>query len=371
MRSPTNLITHKKFHVANRSKQPAIVLIFPITRVSPENRSRWKKIVSIANSSSLANLVVIDKTEKEEATQFFSRPKLLGRTDLYILRRPPNEPIYNSQAFITVEKGLWVIQVHDDDLWDGLLELPRDAAGLQLFSTKFKFHNRKEQSQISWLNSPPSRINFTLLPYEIWNRFTQYIDAQGGHVAGSVDSTLNLVSRMLCTSRHITEFTYEYDNRHWEYRRQATKNLQTLARQDGWGVLSGVDVALLNRKLDGLSAIIFFAPLSQTVDVKKEIDIFMRNSAISYKRYCLIKAKNLIYRAILQCIGLLKVFQKSERILNIVESQVVLTSALIRIRNDSNIANIVACLINLREHVDSPALRKRIDFWLANLNHVA
>ena len=370
MKFSTQLITQGKLHVENTSNQPQIVLIFPITRVSPENTSRWVQLLSIANDSLLSSLVIIDKTKLGEATQFFSTPNLLKNTNIFILRRPPTEPIYNSQAFITIDKGMWIIQLHDDDQWNGVLKLPKDALGLELFSTNFMLMNSKEQGHASWLNSPPSRINFTVLPSEVWNRFTKFIDSQDGHVAGSMDSTLNLVSRIFCTQRHLPDFEYTYDDRHWASRRHATKNLKALARQDGWGNFSGVDIALLNRTLDGISAINFFAPLSLRVNLEAELCNYKESMTISLKRYLLIKAKFMFYDNLFRLLRLFSIFFGSKRLkvyLDFIDAQRVINRVLIGVGTDLKASNLNENLKILRKHVESPFLKKRIDFWIENL----
>jgi hypothetical protein len=114
---------------------------------------------------------------------------------------------------------------------------------------------------LNWDSSPPARINFTALPAVVWNRFTLFIRHQGGHAAGSVDSTLNLMSRLICDFAIMETFHYSYDNRHWENQKKAKGNLEKLALEDGWENLASEEIQLLNRRLDAFSALIFFQDL--------------------------------------------------------------------------------------------------------------
>lgn len=246
-------------HIETSQESLAAVVLFPITRVTPKSMENWHNIIRVAKDSGTPALIVLDKTPNGEATSFFETCHSLESTDIYIIRRPSNEAIYDSQGFVTISKGMWIIQLHDDDEWKGSLRLPQDASELEMFSTEFLFQDSARS--LKWEKSPPARVNFTILPSQIWNRFSEFIGAQGGHVAGSVDSTLDLVSRIICTRRHISNFTYIFNNRHWKQRRKAVKNLEILARQDGWAFLSCVDVQLINRAIDGITSIEFFLDL--------------------------------------------------------------------------------------------------------------
>ena len=59
----------------------------------------------------------------------------------------------------------------------------------------------------------------------------------------------------------MKSFHYVYDNRHWENKRGASKNLSVLALQDGWSEFASPDIQILNRNIDYLAALIFFQDL--------------------------------------------------------------------------------------------------------------
>ena len=352
--------------VKNIIAMPKIVVLLPVTRTGPKNRMNWEKILSIIDNSEVAALIVIDKTPMEEATKFFSNSFSFEDTDLYILRRPPQEAIYDSQGYISIDSQLWILQLHDDDCWDGVLAIPKNAKGFQLFTTEFSVRNVKKRSIINWQESPPARINFTLLPSEIWNRFTKYIKSQGGHVAGSSDSTLDLVSRLTCQQTHIGTFTYSYDNRHWRTRISASKNLKTLARQDGWNDLSGIDISILNRTLDGISAINYFEDLTKPGAVDCARKVYQAKLKVSNRRLILLKLRLFSFRLIISILKRLATCRGNfglARLSNRLHTYIYLDDLILRIGSLSSREELVRNIVVLRESKQFPLLSERFKFW--------
>lgn len=247
--------------VRNTTAKKSLVVLLPVTRVGKKNIQNWENILQVIARSEIIALVVLDKTPSAEASDFFSNHENLPNFDIYLVRRTPGEAIYDSQSVVTIDRNLWILQLHDDDEWGGVLTLPKEPKELELFSPNFTLAGKHENKILGWEHSPPARINFTALPSAVWNRFTLFIRAQGGHAAGSVDSTLNLISRLICEYQVMETFDYKYNNRHWENQKQARGNLEKLAREDGWGKLSSEEIQLLNRRIDALSAFIFFHDL--------------------------------------------------------------------------------------------------------------
>ena len=58
------------------------------------------------------------------------------------------------------------------------------------------------------------------------------------------------MSRLICEYSGLDEFTYTYDNRHWESQRRAKRNLEKLALEDGWEFLASEEIQLLNRRIE-------------------------------------------------------------------------------------------------------------------------
>ena len=355
-----------KVHIKNPSDRLGVVVLLPITRTSSKARANWKKILEILESSGVSSLVILDKTPNKEATYFFNESFKFDFINLYIVRRPPTEPIYDSQACISIDSRLWILQLHDDDEWNGSLVIPEDASEFDLFSTNFYFENRLDGKTIGWDESPPARINFTLVPNTVWNRFTEFIRAQGGHAAGSVDSTLNLVSRLICEHRQISTFNYYYDNRHWKNRRKASKNLTVLAEQDGWARLASVEIQLLNRNIDNLAALSFFRDLVPEKELALATSNLLLNFKPSVKRRILANTKN-------SCVNLLnallRILQFLYRTPILIDAQNEVNSFLHlyrTIRKSWLIENNGDIIKMVKEWKDSgqyPILVKRFKFW--------
>jgi hypothetical protein len=351
-------------HVETSQKNLAVVVLLPVTRVTAKARANWEKILKILEDSRTPALVVLDKTPNEEASRFFEKHDTLSFTDIYLIRRPPNEPIYDSQKFIRISKRLWIVQLHDDDDWGGALNIPQNATELELFSTEFFFDDNTQN--LDWTNSPPARINFTILPSIVWNRFGQFIVAQGGHVAGSMDSTLDLVSRAICNRRHISQFSYVYSNRHWKKKSRASENLETLAKIDGWSFMSCADIQLMNRAIDGICALEFFSdliPLSRIDEYRLQQ---FKKLGLTPKRRILIISR---YYATL----LLQIFCDSmEKLLQqtfLQKRLIRLNQALLKyyfllgITKSKNREELAKFVVELRESELIPELESRFFFW--------
>lgn len=345
-------------------KNLTVVVLFPVTRVTSKARANWRGILKVLEDSNSPTLVVLDKTPNEEASRFFEKQHHLKSTDIYLIRRPPNEPIYDSQKFVQISNNLWIVQLHDDDDWGGVLHIPEDATELDLFTTEFFFDD--DTQSLDWEKSPPARINFTILPSKIWNRFGQYVFAQGGHVAGSMDSTLDFVSRAICNRRHISQFSYTYNNRHWKKRSQATDNLKVLAREDGWSFMACVDIQLMNRAIDGLTAIEFFndlIPNSRIDDYRRQQ---FQNLSLSSKRRSLILSRyyaTLVLKNFYCSIGKLSTQSYFQKRLTKLNQTCLKYQFLLSMTNSSNREELVQYISELRRTNLIPELESRFVFW--------
>ena len=209
-------------------------------------------------------------------------------------------------------------------------------------------------------------MNFTILPSQIWNRFSEFISAQGGHVAGSVDSTLDLVSRAICTRRHISSFTYVYNNRHWNQRRKATKNLEVLARQDGWSFLSCVDIQLINRAIDGITAIEFFRDLIPESKVNECRNQEFRKLSLTHRRRFLLRV--IYVTTILLKFSSYAIFRIA-KLDSIHTNTVFLSEAtfkykfLLNVTKSRNRVELRKCISELRETMLISRLTDRFVFW--------
>jgi len=249
---------NSEIFVKSESDNKKIVVLFPMTRIGASSILRWETLIETVNSSQVSNLVLIDKTENYVATEYFVRNEERITPKLVILQRPLSESIHDSQRFIRMQDGSWIIQFHDDDAWAGFLEIPDGIESNSVIKTQFKMVNGKEHLDVTDPAWPDCRSIFSLLPARLWNRFIELIHEQGGHVAGSIDSSLNLVVNLLAETHILSNFTYIYDNRHWSTRRSSAKSLTRLTREDGWRTFPTIQMSLVGRVIDGIASLIFF-----------------------------------------------------------------------------------------------------------------
>ena len=249
-----------------------MVILFPMTRGSESNLFRWEKLISTVNISKVVALVLIDKTPFHQATDYFAERELEIFADLIIFQRPRNEPTHDSQSLITLKKGLWIIQIHDDDDWEGQLEIPLGTNEKTVVRTNFLMVNKGTNTNVTDPNWPDCRSIFSLLPSIVWNRFASLICEQGGHVAGSIDSSLNIAVSLIEPKLIIPEFKYFYDNRHWESRKLSKQHLVRLTKEDGWGDFATIEMSLVSRAIDGITSLIFFGDLYSDIDFRTQIE---------------------------------------------------------------------------------------------------
>jgi hypothetical protein len=257
--------------IKNHDGGKNIVVLFPMTKGIDVNLIRWQKLISTVNSSRVAALVLIDKTPFRQATNYFVEKEKHISTDVFIIQRPSTEAIHDSQSRIRLKDNLWIIQLHDDDEWEGVLEIPIGIEKNSVIRTNFTITNGDLKENITEINRPDCRAIFSLLPGVVWNRFVDLINAQGGHVAGSIDSSLNLAVDLITPNLVSTNFRYLYDNRHWNSKKNAKKNLINLTTEDGWGEFATIEISLVARAIDGIASLIFFSDLYSNQDYSSEL----------------------------------------------------------------------------------------------------
>ena len=257
--------------VENQFMGKNVAILFPMTREKEVNLFRWEKLISTVNLSNVAALVLIDKTPFHQATDYFAQREKEILANLIIFQRPRNEPTHDSQSLIKLENGLWIIQIHDDDDWEGYLEIPPGTNENSIVRTDFSLVSSGKKTKVTDLNWPDCRSIFSLLPSIVWNRFANLISDQGGHVAGSIDSSLNIAVSLIEPKYKITEFKYFYDNRHWDSRKLSKQHLIRLTKEDGWGDFATIEMSLVSRAIDGIASLIFFSDLYSDKDFRVQI----------------------------------------------------------------------------------------------------
>lgn len=352
--------------IENQFTGKKIVVLFPMTRGKDANLFRWEKLISTVNISKVAYLVLIDKTPLHQATHYFAKREKEILANIVILQRPRNEPIHDSQSLITLESGLWIIQMHDDDDWEGYLEIPLKANDDTVVRTNFLLMNKGTVTNVTDPNWPDCRSIFSLLPSSVWNRFSRLIFEQGGHVAGSIDSSLNLVVNLIEPKLINTRFKYIYDNRHWSSRNLSKQHLIQLTKEDGWRNFATVEMSLVSRTIDGIASLTFFSDLYPDVDYGIQVEKWISSTKPNILRIYIKKIEMffLIFSLTLLKIGgdeNLATLQKS------CSDSIVYRNILISAwdaKNSEDYLKIVEVLLGLQSF---PLLQSRFYFWQREL----
>ena len=357
--------------VRNRKSTSNVVVLLPVTRVGPKYEAKWARVIDIIERSKANALIIIDKTPNGEASVFFRKNFDLSDSDLYVARRSLNEAIHDSQGFINLDKNLWILQIHDDDEWDGIPYIPESADKLDFFEVDFYIEGKDGRRKAGADDSPPARVIFSLLPALIWNRFAEFIKQEGGHVAGSVDSTLNLVTRLSCRRSQISGFTYVYDDRHWSDRKIATKHLLKLASEDGWGRFTSVEISLVNRSIDGLAALSFFGKFIPNEEAERARAEVLGTFKPSTKKRWLIVSRISLLSVALVLLRFVSIGGRVETLAPMLERVGRIHEVDKLLRHTWEIDSVQDVLTQIEEFHNSgefPLLERRFSFWKEQLS---
>jgi hypothetical protein len=341
-----------------------------MTRGIDANLIRWQKLISTVNTSNIATLVLIDKTSKHHATDYFVEQEKEISADLLIIKRPRSEPIHDSQSRIRLKEGLWIIQLHDDDDWEGVLEVPNGTNTDSVIKTDFAIVNSGMKIKIDDQNLPDCRSIFSLLPTNVWNRFVDLINAQGGHVAGSIDSSLNLAVTLIKPNLFISSFKYSYDNRHWKSKRRSKAHLKQLTQEDGWETFATVDISLVSRAIDGICSLNFFRDMYSEYDLKTHIEKWIEATKPHFLR---VFSKRVEAVLLVLCLQLLSVIpgDNCRRLKDSVNTRVLYRRILLRTWNASEAKSYISVVETLMDIDFLAKLHPRFNFWESQLKKLS
>jgi hypothetical protein len=359
--------SHEVVKIVNPSSKPGVVLVLPMTRVKENSVGNWERILQIASSSNLLALFLIDKTPLKGATSYFLNAELPKNTQVHILQRDISEDLYDSLLSIALEGNVWIMQLHDDDSWSGVIELPDNATQNEIFPVDFYISVDSRVQKIDWNDSPPARINFTLIPRKIWTKFAEYASEQGGHLAASTDYTLNLVARLTCEKREDLDFEYIYDSTNWNKRTLKRNQLTRLSKLDGWLHLSGTEVQLLNRSLDALSCLHYFKDLIPDESFNSEIAKLLSGLKLSLTRSTYLHSRRQILLLLVSICRLLRKLLGNKNVIERLEGKLIATTLVIRISRARTPKEIQFEVLEFRKLAKLPKLEKRFEFWIRNL----
>ena len=348
--------------VKSNSDDKKIVILFPMTRTGEHSIFRWESLIDTVNLSEVSNLVLIDKTKNFVATDYFIQAGERIIPNLIILQRPLSEAIHDSQKSIRIQEGSWIMQFHDDDDWNGTLEIPKGIDSNSVLRTNFTVVSGMKHIEIADLTWPDCRSIFSLLPAKLWNRFTDLIHKQGGHVAGSIDSSLNLAVNLMATDQLIPNFTYIYDNRHWSTRRSSAMSLAKLTIEDGWKTFPTIQMSLVGRAIDGIACLIFFEEFYKTEELRIKLNQWIADSKPNKLR---ILTMSIHYLNLCAVNNILKIFPKRVSAFAIERCQLSINYSRIILSawNAAEVHEYLSVIENLIFFETSPVLQVRFAFW--------
>jgi hypothetical protein len=348
----------------NLSQSPEIVLVFPVTDDNLESRIRWEKVVNTIDNSAITTLVLIDKTDSKSPSKFFQDNFAIHEKSLIILGRSKKDTLFDSLGEISLSENMWIIQLHDDDNWEGIITLPQTprANTVYIFNYFVEVGSNKRIEMFDFTN--PNRIVFSLVPAQIWNKFSRYIRDQEYHVAGAFDYILNFMAQKHSEFEHIDHFNYYWRNHNWESGKKARAHLIGLTRNDGWNTWSTPEIALFNRTMDCIVSLNYIVDeLSvDAVDseVKKFINTLRINNRKSVKVYgtIVILYVSSILRRLNEKFKAVKVSKEID-----FSSQINHHLYLLSLRNITSLAELRERTQYLQTLPELSNLKKRFEFW--------
>lgn len=302
------------YFLHNYSNSPEIVLIFPVTRDISQNSAKWRGVINFVEASKIGTLLVIDKTETGAATDFFMNTFNMPGKQLIVFPRSIRDTLFDSVGEIILDDNMWVIQLHDDDKWNGKLELPAAPNPNSVYFSDFYLESHSNGLTKIQDFTMPNRIVFSLVPTMLWNRFSKLIQAQDYHVAGSFDFTLNLMARSACKFEYQSGFEYFWKDNNWDTKKNSIAHLVKLAENDGWEEWSSPDIAIFNRSIDSLASLNYTSDLLDSGEITNLIQQTLASLKPSKKR-------RLKYRILIPILSVLTKVQRIFRLITRVNVQ--------------------------------------------------
>jgi hypothetical protein len=263
------------------------------------------------------------------------------------------------------------MQLHDDDAWDGSIALPDMVDPQAAYYSQFYVKHQKDRMSEEKGFSYPARVNFILVPSRVWNIFSRIIQDQEFHVAGSMDSTLNLMVQVSCYLEPIPNFAYFYDDHNWAGRLASRRSLIDLTKKDGWGKWATVEIALFGRLLDNLSSLSYVAEIAKEGAVTATLESLIQQFKPKFRRRIFIRLQIAILKSIIFSRLLSLINFKGNALSIEVESKL---SRIEFIRNSwyvKQLGDVIDMIEKLEEINVLEKLKTRFSFWrvsLTNLN---
>jgi hypothetical protein len=290
-------------------------------------------------------------------------------SEVLILQRPSSEPLFDSLRFIKLDSNLWITQVHDDDSWSDDLDTVVCKDQNVIYSPLIFVKSNKVVEKVTPANNSkyPQSVLFSFLPSLLWNKFVDFMNDQGGHVAISQDATLQQIARLFKSYSFTDGYSYTYNIDNWVKKRKSMALVKKYSILDGWGSYSGIEIALINRALDKFSATIYFKDMFPGAQVEADLNQLFHEFQLSKKRklvtffaiklqtFLLLIAYVIEKTSIMKGYGLKLRIRKSQR-----RDILILFMASGRIQDLFDLLHFVSNLDKMKVNFE---LKKRVNFW--------
>ena len=355
---------NKPLFVQNSTGEPEIVLVFPITRDGVGSSEKWETVLEFVDKSEIKVLLVIDKTERLSATEYFMNQIILNNKRLLVLPRSIKDTLFDTVGEILLDRNMWIIQVHDDDRWIGEITLPDTVDPETVYSFDFYLHSEIKGTIKIKDYSMPNRIVFSLVPSKIWNRFSKLVQDQKYHVAGSFDFTLNRMVQLSCKFEPRSGYAYYWKDDNWDTSKNAFAHLTKLAESDGWKDWSSPEIANLNRSIDSLASLNSLKDMLTETEIGNEIKQIIDGFRPSTKR----KFKYGILIPTLRAeIEFRKILVPSKGLIDLrsirLQKRLSLYQLIVKTWSVESIENVIDLIVYIESLVGFEKLQVRFQFW--------
>lgn len=355
----------------NFTRKPEIVLIFPITRYVENISEKWRTVLEFIEESEIGTLLVIDKTDQGSATNYFMDHFEIENKRLLVLPRSIEDTLFDTVGEIVLDENMWIIQLHDDDYWTGEITLPESPTPETVYFSEFYLYSETKGSVQIDDYSMPNRIVFSLVPSMIWNRFARLVQDQKHHVAGSFDFTLNIMAQLACKFEYQPGFKYYWKDDNWDTSKNAIAHLTRLAESDGWEGWSSPEIAIFNRSIDNLASLNYLKDLLNPVEIKKEIEQFIRELSPSYKKKLRYEIYILVIYAIVE---LSELTFKTSGAIDLrslrLQKRLSLYQLIVKTWKVESIENIIDLIVYIESLPSHEKLQVRFQFWKQALTEI-
>lgn len=253
-------------------KASSVVPLMPSRRDSP---TAWSAFADLVEELRPQHAVFIDKTVGHEASDFLT-PRL-SRLDsnVIVLRRPHDEDPFHSIADLRVTKELYVLQLHDDDSWQGVPEVSSNSRNAPVLLSPIQ---KGDAANGVGIDPHLSRF-FGAIRGDIWCRFMRHCMSHEPRTSPTIDQTLSFLLAAIGGEAILSNYAYTYDNSNWSTWSAIASNNAVGARSMGWRTQDFEAAIHWSHLLDDLEVLTSFRDLLSDMTMAQVLSARLTNPA--------------------------------------------------------------------------------------------